>query len=152
MKHLFALSALIIAAGCQSSLTPTGMQGPSASQNSSSVRHLIWEPPPVTASNASDQTATFVVSSACDPVPWSPSSGSIQAGSAKDLNFEPNGNPCSYQAASIKAHDPSAATADECDLVVVGNNIDVVNNSNTDCQLNNLGSGKWGFVYKLISG
>lgn len=149
MKHLFAISLLIIAAGCQSNFGTGAV--PTSQTNASSVKPMIWEPPTVVASNGSTHTASFAVSSACNPVPWSPSSGVIQAGSTATLTFTPNGNPCPYQSATIKADDTLGIPANECDLLVIGSNIDVVNNSNTNCSLTFLGSATWGFGYKLLS-
>lgn len=120
-------------------------------QARSSVKHLAWEPPTVDASNASAHTAYYHVRSSCSPPPWSPSSGSLAAGTVLHLTFSPNGNPCPYDAASIKADDGSGLPGNECDFVVDGTSIFLVNNSNTDCTISNEGSGTWAFVYKLIS-
>ena len=120
-------------------------------RGSSFAKHLIWEPPTVLASNASSQTAHFNVSSACNLPPWSPTSGSIPAGSVINIAFRPNGNPCSYDSASIKATDGSILPGNECDFVVDGTSIFLVNNSNTDCTIAPDGSDTWSFVYKLIS-
>jgi hypothetical protein len=152
MKQLFVIFALLIIAGCQSATMSPATSPGAASEANGSIKHLIWEPPPVVATNDSDRTASFVVSSQCNPVPYSPSSGTIRAGSLLPINFEPNGNPCSYQSVSIKANDTLGVPQDECDLLVVGDNIDVINYANTDCGLNYLGSGKWGFSYSLVSG
>jgi len=53
---------------------------------------------------------------------------------------------------TIKATDNPIIPQDECDLLVVGDNIDVIDYSNTNCGLAYLGSGTWGFTYKLVSG
>lgn len=152
MKQLILFVTLFAASGCQSNF---GNAQPSlpASQSQASVKKTsTWEPPPVIASNASDRTVFYTVSSACIPVPYTPSSGTLHTGSVVPLSFEPNGNPCSYQSVSIKATDNSGAPGDECDLVVDGYNIFVVNHTNTNCGLSYVGDGAWSFPYKLISG
>jgi hypothetical protein len=150
VKYILVIPMLLIVAGCQSTLSQ-GSPNTSAIPTNPSAKRLIWEPPPVVASNGSSHTVSFLVSSQCNPVPYSPSSGIIHGGSVIPIDFEPNGNPCSYQSVTIKAND-NGTPGDECDLLVVGDNIDVINYSNTDCGLAYLGSGTWGFTYKLVSG
>ena len=150
VKYILVIPMLLIAAGCQSNLSQGSPNGSTIPTNPS-AKHLIWEPPPVVASNGSDRTVTFTVSSQCSPVPYSPSSGTIHGGSVIPIDFNPNGNPCSYQSVSIKATDNPIIPQDECDLLVVGDNIDVIDYSNTNCGLAYLGSGTWGFTYKLVS-
>lgn len=149
-RLLLCTGVLALAACSASTMAPSASS--SSQQAVSAVKPLVWEPPTVVASNASDHTAHFNVTSPCDPPPWSPTSGTIAAGSAILIVFSPNGNPCSYQTATIKATDGSGVTANECDVLVVGGNIFLINNSNTNCTLGNPAPDKWAVSYSLISG
>jgi hypothetical protein len=150
MKRILVIAMLIAAAGCQSAVNPQSTTA--LPQVKGPVKPTIWEPPPVLASNGSDRTVSYVVTSACDPVPYSPSSGLIHSGSLIPIDFEPNGNPCSYESVAIDANDTSGLQQDECIFHVAGSNVDVINYSNTNCQLSRLANGKWSWTYELISG
>jgi hypothetical protein len=151
VKQVLGLLMLVTVAGCASTgsptVTPDG-QGPS--QAAHIVRPQAWEPPPVLALNYSGKTETLDVTSPCLSSPWSPTSGSIPPGSNSGITFEPNGTLCPNESATIHAGSDGVA-ANECDLLVVGYNIDVINYAATDCYLYYNGS-IWVFEYELSSG
>lgn len=150
MQRAIVITLLIAIAGCQSPAAPQSTTTLPPARGG--VKPLIWEPPPVRATNISDRNATFTVISACNPVPYSPSSGTIDHGSTTYILFEPNGNPCSFDEVSIKASDGNTTGDDDCALIVTGDQINLENNVNAACQLNYLGGDNWGMVYALVSG
>lgn len=150
MKRIFIIALLVAVAGCQSSaVSPQGASV--VPQAKGGVKPTIWEPPQVTASNGSDKDVSYSVSSMCSPSPYTPTSGTIAAGSAFQIVFKPTGTPCSYESASIQATDGNTSGDDDCSFVVDGYSVLVVNHSNTDCTISPNGSG-YDWVYKLISG
>ena len=156
MKRFFPVAAATALSLLALSLAACSSNAPQAStalpQARGGVEPQIWEPPPVIASNGSDRNVTFTVTSPCSPIPYTPGGGTIDHGSTTNINFEPNGNACSYEEVYIKASDGNTTGKDDCTLLVLTNQINVESNENADCQLNSFIPGVWDFVYELVSG